>query len=254
MLQKLALVEEKKALFRQRLQMEKLGHQRRQLLKQQHELASLHSSRRILLHCGWMPWSRLLLACRERLQSARGYYKRRIAKSAVHVLYIHTVDGKTTPRQHARSLSMQAAQFRKKWQLLSWWYFWINMRRADHIYPHGLLRRALISLKEELLELRSLEKFADERNCIRLYHQMWCVWKQYVSSEKSAKLLKYLETDQKASLHARRARHVRVLKAWKEGLAVLHYEKERSLHKAEAWIKIHSWLNGLHQEKSCQLD
>jgi hypothetical protein len=141
---------------------------------------------------------------RERLQSARGYYKRQIAKSAFHVLYTHTVDGKTTPRQHARSLSLQAAQFRKKWQLLSWWHFWINMRRADHIYPHGLLRRALISLKEELLELRLLEKFADERNCIRLYHQMWCAWKQYVSSEKSAKLLKYLETDQKASLHARR--------------------------------------------------
>jgi hypothetical protein len=48
-------------------------------------------------------------------------------------------------------------------------------------------------------------------------------------------------------VHGNRARHVRVLKAWKEGLAVLHYEKERSLHKAEAWIKIHSWLNGLHQ-------
>jgi hypothetical protein len=69
---------------------------------------------------------------------------------------------------------------------------------------HETLTCFFCLLLQELLELRSLEKFADERNCIRLYHQMWCAWKQYVSSEKSAKLLKYLETDQKASLHARR--------------------------------------------------
>ncbi|CAK9264204.1 unnamed protein product [Sphagnum jensenii] len=34
------------------------------LLKQQHELASIHNKKRLLLHFGWSPWLRLLLANR----------------------------------------------------------------------------------------------------------------------------------------------------------------------------------------------
>jgi hypothetical protein len=41
-----------------------------ELLKQQHELASIHNKKRLLLHFGWCPWLRLLLANRWRLHWA----------------------------------------------------------------------------------------------------------------------------------------------------------------------------------------
>jgi hypothetical protein len=41
-----------------------------ELLKQQHELASIHNKKRLLLHFGWSPWLRLLSANRWRLHWA----------------------------------------------------------------------------------------------------------------------------------------------------------------------------------------
>ena len=48
-----------------------------------------------------------------------------------------------------------------------------------------------------------------------------------------------------------RVTYVRILKAWKDGMEVVRYEKERTQHKAETWTKIHFWL-GEHNEVSVQ--
>jgi hypothetical protein len=40
-----------------------------------------------------------------------------------------------------------------------------------------------------------------------------------------------------------RVTYVRILKAWKDGMRIVRYEKKRTQHKAEAWTKIHFWLD-----------
>lgn len=49
------------------------------------------------------------------------------------------------------------------------------------------------------------------------------------------------------SFFVHRVTYIRALRAWKDGLGVLKYEKQRMQHKEDAWTKIHLWLDE-HQQ------
>lgn len=51
----------------------------------------------------------------------------------------------------------------------------------------------------------------------------------------------------KISFFVHRVTYIRALRAWKDGLGVLKYEKQRMQHKEDAWTKIHLWLDE-HQQ------
>jgi hypothetical protein len=70
----------------------------------------------------------------------------------------------------------------------------INSRRKYDLYK----------LLQVLEYRRKLDQIGDERNQFRLLSGSWSKWTLHVRKEKSAKLLKYLEIDQIASLHWQR--------------------------------------------------
>lgn len=90
---------------------------------------------------------------------------------------------------------------------------------------------------------RKLGRIGDQRNRFLLLSRSWSKWTDYARRVKSFQLLKYLEIEQIASLHWKRITYVRILRAWKDGMGVVRQEKKRMKQRAEAWTKIHSWLD-----------
>ncbi|KAG0611356.1 hypothetical protein M758_7G135300 [Ceratodon purpureus] len=252
-LQRKATAEQNRAAQRRQKQLEREAQQRRELFRQQRELASLHSFRRVLLHFGLRPWYRFLVQCRRNVKTAELNYDHFLMKRTLKWLHTRSIEGRSSSKQRARSLALCAQGFQDRWRLRYFWLYWLEGRRGDHLHQQFLLKRACKALREIFEYRRKLDQIGDERNRFRLLSGSWSKWTLHVRKEKSAELLKYLEIEQIASLHWQRVTYVRILKAWKDGMEVVRYEKERTQHKAETWTKIHFWL-GEHNENTGKID
>uniref|UniRef100_A0A7I4F4V0 Sfi1 spindle body domain-containing protein n=2 Tax=Physcomitrium patens TaxID=3218 RepID=A0A7I4F4V0_PHYPA len=242
-LQRKAMVEQRKNQEERQNQLKRQAQQRRELLCQQRELANLHNCRRILMHYGLLPWRRFMLECRRSVKAASLNYERLLMKRALQWLHIRYIQGKLSPKQRARSLILRAQAMQSRWRVRYFWHYWLEGRRGDHLHQQLFLKRCWKALKEILEYSRKLGRIGDQRNRFLLLSRSWSKWTDYARRVKSFQLLKYLEIEQIASLHWKRITYVRILRAWKDGMGVVRQEKKRMKQRAEAWTKIHSWLD-----------
>ena len=89
-----------------------------------------------------------LLGQRKIAETAELNYDRLLMKRALKWLHIRHIEGKSSPKQRARSLAVCAQGFQDRWRLRYFWLCWIEGRQGDHLYQQLLLKRSCKALRE----------------------------------------------------------------------------------------------------------
>ncbi|BFI30363.1 hypothetical protein MPTK2_3g11470 [Marchantia polymorpha subsp. ruderalis] len=236
------VAEEKKTLRLVALQREGAKQQLRELQVQQWELARLHCEKRLLCFYGWSPWLKLL-------QMSRSYLQKAVLQSNLYLLRGSFPAWKLILSSEQRKINMykrllrvRAENFkaiRLQRNCLKPWIMW---QRAVNCHSMGLLRSCLSTWTNYCTSgvavyVKSLLK------------HYWSSWVHHIEVVKAAKLLKVLERERMADAHARRVLQSHVLQWWREETCRGKVEANRIKRHAEAWVKIHSWLEELEQNK-----
>ncbi|KAL2635404.1 hypothetical protein R1flu_006883 [Riccia fluitans] len=230
--------EERKALRLLQLQREAKGQELRELRRQQLELARLHCDKRRMCFYGWRPWLALMYLCRsfgEKAIFSSTYFSiERAFRAWKLVVSSHEKERSTCKKL----LRVQADYFRSRWIQRSCFRAWIMFQRAASFYSWSL-RRSCLSTWRKFCAAGVAVYVAG------LLKHTWSSWLQSVEEIKAAKLLKELEREKLADTHARRVLQTNALQGWQQEVCRGKVEAGRIKRHAEAWVKIHSWLEEL---------
>ncbi|KAL3692447.1 hypothetical protein R1sor_006098 [Riccia sorocarpa] len=238
-LQVCLIAEEKKTLRLLQQQREARNQELRELRRQQLELARLHCDKQRMCFFGWKPWLALMLLCRSLNEEVTVFSMKR-AFRAWKVIVSSDEKEKSTCK---KLLRLQADFFRSRWIQLNCFRAWTMFERAVSFYSWSLMRSCFSTWRK----FGATGMAVHEAEVLK---HTWSSWLHRVDEIKTAKLVKELENERLADTHARRVLQRNVLRSWQQEACRGKVEAGRIKRHAEAWVKIHSWLEELEQNKA----